>query len=110
MGVPINKKFYRIEMPDGSVWQVPVDFIITHRAVFYADKYPAEGNFDDHFQKTVQLFESDNFEIEDWVLSNLNWKDVAVHAKKIKDPSPPDYEEGWKNGDVVIVEENDPVS
>lgn len=108
MGVPINKKFYRVEMSDGSMWQIPIDFIATHRAVYYSDKHPEEGDFNDQLQKTFQLFENDNFEIEDWAISNLSWKDVAVHAKRVKEPEASDYEDGWKNGDVTIVEENDP--
>ena len=73
----IGKKLI-LKSPEGDEWAIGVQHIITHRASTY-------GGTDEAFQKTVDLFSSDEFEIEDWAVNNMNWSDVEAYAVKIKE-------------------------
>ncbi|MEP9172143.1 hypothetical protein ABKT63_18040 [Enterobacter hormaechei] len=95
-------KHLQIEMPDGSKWAVPVHVIAMNRATYYAknDGITIEDSLNND---TLPLFESDDFEIEDWSANNMNWSDVehlAICISKVET----DYEEGLCNGDKEIIE------
>jgi hypothetical protein len=49
------------------------------------------------------LFESDEFEIEDWAANNMDWSDVVAFATKIGPVDQVDYQEGWVNGKKEIL-------
>jgi len=96
----MNKQM-RVEMPDGSIWAVPVDIIARNRAECYKDE------FDDDIEKslaedTLPLFEQDDYAIEDWAANNMNWEDVQSVAVLVRQ-SECDYQKGWLNGDKTIV-------
>lgn len=95
-------KHLQIEMPDGSKWAIPVDVIAMNRAAYYAknDGVSIENSLNND---TLPLFESDDFEIEDWAANNMNWSDVE-HLAVCISKSETDYEEGWCNGDKEIIE------
>ena len=99
------KKHLRVEMPDGSKWVVPVEVIARDRATQYADEF--NGDIELSLKKdTLPLFESDEYEIEDWATNNMNWSDVVDEATELK-RSPEDevdYQEGWVDGDKDFVE------
>jgi hypothetical protein len=84
---------YRLEMPDGSVWDVPIQAIADSRDDHYAeDREDTVGEIRDG-----RIHES---AIDDWAENNMNWSDVskfAVRAPNAK-PKPVDYEDGWSNG------------
>ena len=103
---------YIITMPDDSKWKIPVSVIAEHRAKYYY--YAAKGraidsgtSFDDigweksHLPLTVDLFEADDYEAEDWAKNNMNWSDVESHAECVEKGNV-HYEDGWRNGDVTI--------
>lgn len=91
-----------VTMPDGSWWAVPVMLIARHRATYYAPR-EFDGDVERSLREdTIPLFESDDYEIHDWAANNMNWKDVEAHATRITEPPPPDYQEGWCNGDWRI--------
>lgn len=97
-------KFLQVQMEDGSLWEVPADFIIRDRVSFYAkiDKF-AEGS--DEWKEEWEYTSSDDYEIEDWAASNMNWADVRHLAVKL--PTPPreiDFQQGWINGPKKVVE------
>ena len=92
-----------VTMPDGTVWGVPVDIIARDRAAHYAHEFG--GDIERAIKEdTMPLFDSDDYEIEDWAANNMNWDDVKQHAAKISDHMPPavDYQEGWCNGNKEI--------
>lgn len=92
-----------ITMPDGSVWAVPVEHIARNRATFYAHREYG-GNVEESLRDdTIPLFESDDYEIEDWAAGNMNWEDVSRFARMVSAPEPPDFQEGWVNGDKRVV-------
>ena len=71
-------------------------------------KDPELGTFEKSYNEdTIPLFESDDYEIEDWAANNMNWKDVVAFARKVESHpmNDADFQEGWINGDKEIVEE-----
>ena len=99
----ILNKQYRVTMPDGSKWDVPVFVIARNRAEKYAREFG--GDVEKSLtEDTIPLFESDDFEIQYWAQSNMDWSDVKSRAvRAFVDESPVDYEEGWRNGATEIV-------
>ncbi|NBF24597.1 hypothetical protein [Enterobacter hormaechei] len=95
-------KFMNVTMPDNSVWQIPTEVIAQHHAEYYANKngITVEECLE---RKTLPLFNSDSYEIEDWAANNMNWSDVQPHATMIS-PGEVDYDDGWANGEKDFVE------
>jgi len=93
-------KHLLITMPDESVWAVPVEVIAINRATSYASEFgnDVQASLD---QDTLPLFNSNPFEIEDWAANNMNWSDVAAHARLIREGET-DYQEGWVNGEKEV--------
>lgn len=99
----MKNKVLRVEMPDGSKWDVPVMVIAKNRADYYKDEF--DGDLEKSLkQDTIPLFESDDYEIEDWAVNNMNWGDVKEFAKQVPPmEAEPDYQEGWVNGDKEVL-------
>lgn len=93
-------KHLLITMPDESVWAVPVEVIAINRATSYTREFgdDVQTSLD---QDTWPLFNSNPFEIEDWAANNMNWSDVAAHARLIREGET-DYQEGWVNGEKEV--------
>jgi hypothetical protein len=83
-----------VTMPDGSVWAVPAHLIAHNRATYYAE---------DGYQEEYDYTMGDDAELEDWAANNMNWSDVAAHARKVEQSEPVDYQEGWVNGEKLVV-------
>ncbi len=89
--------WYHVTMGDGSEWRVPVQAIVDNRDENYAhDEEDSIG-----FIRDGSL---DSGNIDDWATNNMNWSDVQEYAERVesKPLSPPDYEDGWVNGDKRI--------
>jgi len=98
----LEHKALRVEMPDGSRWDVPVMAIARNRAANYADEH--DGDVERSLQEdTLPLFQDEPYEIEDWAANDMDWRDVMSVARMVKAPSA-DYQEGWVNGEKEIVE------
>lgn len=102
----LNAK-YRVTMPDGSDWEVPVRVIAECRAEYYGplDKMTPEEALAD----TAELFEDDHYEVHDWASGNMNWDEVKHHAVKVADKAPDEinFQDGWVNGSYKVVPESD---
>lgn len=99
----IDSAMLHVTMPDGSIWAVPVSVIAHNRAAHYAGEYG--GDVERSLtEDTAPLFQSDDYEIEDWAANNMNWEDVQSAAVKISDPPTLEqFQEGWVNGDKRII-------
>lgn len=101
-------KMLTIEMPDGRKWGVPVEVVARSRAAHYAHEF--DGDVERSMtEDTMPLFESDNYEVEDWAANNMNWSDVEaqakkLQAKKLQDAPAPDFQEAWVNGEKAVIE------
>jgi hypothetical protein len=93
-------KFLDVTMPDGSLWRVPAHAVADNRATFYSDEGP------DAYETELAYTLSDDYELTDWARNNMNWSDVAAQAVRLPDPPKPpvDYQEGWVNGPMKVVE------
>jgi len=96
---------YHVEMPDMTIWSVPVRVIAENRAVYYAPR-----DFEDDeiasLKDTEEWFENYPEEIHEWAAGNMNWEDVESVATLVETPTPDedeDYQEGWVNGEHQIV-------
>lgn len=90
----------RVEMPNGTLWDVPVQAIADSRDEHYAiDREDTIGGIRDG--------DLDEYEITRiGPAGNLNWGEVKAFAVQ----APPrdvevDWQEGWTNGDKEIVGE-----
>ena len=96
-------KMLTIEMPDGSKWGVPVEVIARNRAAHYAHEFGGDVERS-MAEDTMPLFESDDYEVEDWAANNMNWSDVEKQAKKLQAAPVPDFQEAWVNGEKAVIE------
>lgn len=91
-------------MPDRSKWGVPVEIIARNRATYYAKEY--DGDVEKSLaDDTMPLFESDDYEVEDWAANNMNWDEVKEHAVLL-DAGKCDFQEGWINGEKSVIDTN----
>lgn len=90
---------YRVEMDDGSKWDVPVQVIADSR----------DENYREDEEDTVGFIRAGSLsaaEIQDWAGNNMNWSDVAEYATRaVVPPKKVDWEDGWANGEKEIVGE-----
>lgn len=92
------KKNYIFECSNGERWSVPVMIIARDRAKYYAEN---DDDFVGDFEKslnedTIPLFESDDYEVKDWAINNMNWSEVKEFAVKIGE-SDIDMQKEWVN-------------
>jgi hypothetical protein len=94
-------KVLRVNMPDGSKWDVPVSVIAQNRAEYYASEFggDVQKSLD---EDTMPLFAADHYEVEDWAANNMNWSDVERVAT-LAVAGETDYQEGWVNGGKSVV-------
>ena len=92
-------KALRVTMPDGSMWEVPLEAIAEHRADYFAAR--RSGN---RMSLIQQAMKKPGI-LKEWAQNEMDWdhvKSVAVQVKR------PDHEsmlqEGWVNGHAVIVD------
>lgn len=101
---PLFAKHLKVIMPDSFIYGVPVEFIARHRAEYYASKDYAGDVTKSLIEDTLPLFESDDYEIQDWAVNNLNWSDVKNSAVILgKSLCDNDMEDAWANGEHSIV-------
>lgn len=87
---------FRVTMPDGSRWDVPVQAIADSR----------DENYQDDKEDTIAFIRAKSLgrgEIEDWAVNNMNWDDVKEYATQAVKPEEPDLQDGWVNGEKEIV-------
>lgn len=97
-------KVIRIEMPDGSRWQVPARLVGENRIAYYASLNRPVEDADE-----ADYLTNDESEIRDWGRNNMNWEDVSTYAIRLPTESKePDFQEGWVNGKWEIVDVGEP--
>jgi hypothetical protein len=101
-------KYLRVTMPDGSQWDVSVSEIARDRASYYAEQdtgAKAGDKFAKVFMKEYNYTMKNDDELMDWATNNMNWSDVSAFAQKVEPRklSAEEFQEGWLNGEKVIV-------
>lgn len=90
----------RVQMTNGSRWDIPVQLIADSRDEFYSVNTVDQ-------EDTVGFIKSNRLRrnaIVDWASNNMNWSDVESYAVKVADTIP-DFDEGWANGAKSIIGE-----
>lgn len=97
----------RVTMPDGSVWSVPAKVIARHRADTLREIHIHNTNEQwEGWNQEIEFALNDKEVLADWARNNMNWKDVVLDASQVSKPTAKvDYQEGWVNGPMEIVEE-----
>jgi hypothetical protein len=85
-------------MPDDSRWKVPAKLVAEDRAKYYSLR---DGGSPKEKQYTLE----DDEELIDWARNNLNWSDVSGQAVKVDDEATTDFQEGWVNGPMEVINE-----
>lgn len=84
-------KYLTVELPDGSVWGVPVEMIARNRAAHYASEF--DGDIGRSLaEDTILLFDADRYAIQDWAVNNMNWSDFDGHQVKLREAHAPDFQ------------------
>ena len=97
------KTNYKIKMSNGHEYKIPVAVIARDRAKNYAEEF--DGDIERSLNEdTIPLFESDEYEIEDWAKNNMDWADVLPYATRIYKSDDYDYEKGWVNAQVEFTD------
>ena len=98
------KKYLLVEMPDFSVWRVPVQVI----ADVYTDYYAERDGQDREKVKaqTERLFTTYEFEIEDWAANNMDWDEIEPHAVRVS-AGEVDYQVGWESGKKCVTDDKE---
>jgi hypothetical protein len=85
----------RVEMPDGSYWDVPAQAIVDSRDEYYSDGEDTIGS--------IRAQTMRPYEVYGWAAGNMNWDEVEPYADKVDHPAPKvDYQDGWVNGTKTI--------
>lgn len=99
---PIDHLMIHVQMPDLSIWEVPVWVVAEDRAAYFAHEFG--GYLPQSLEEdTVPLFLQDHSEILDWASNNMDWDQVKMYAKQLDGEIEVDYQEGWINGDNKVV-------
>lgn len=99
-------KYLLVTMPDDSRWKVPAKLVAEDRAKYYSLR---DGGSPKDVLKTFnnekQYTLEDDEELIDWARNNLNWSDVSGQAVKVDDEATTDFQEGWVNGPMEVINE-----
>lgn len=101
----MKKKWVEITLQNGDRWQIDVENIVVHRANSYYQDAISEGDEDaeigEFIEGTKSLFNTDDFEIEDWMKNNMDWEDLGA----VKVESGPEQPEDWMNSKMEVITE-----
>ena len=87
-----------LEIDDGGfVWRIPLQVIAEKRADYYAD------DPDTTREEEIAFVMDDDFEGIDWYGNNMDFEDVAEHAKLVRTPETRKYP--GPNSELDIVED-----
>ena len=98
------KKYLLVEMPDLSVWRVPVQVIADSMTDYYVERNGEDREMAK--AETEQLFTENEDEIEYWASENMNWEEVKSHAVRVGDGDA-DYRDGWLNGIKCVTDDEE---
>lgn len=97
----ILSKKYRITMPDGTDWDIPIKIIAKHHARFFSKQYDGDET-QSLADCTLPMFTQHSYEIASWARNQMTWEDVKEHAVQVIKPAE-SYSIGWIKGKHKIV-------
>lgn len=94
------KEYVYLTMPDYSEWRLQVSVILDNY-IKYLVEYD-DMSEEDAREIATQLFEGDSYEINDWLMNNMNWNEFSDHLFKVSDPKQTNYENDWNCSNVIV--------
>ena len=82
-------------MPDGAIYQTPVEYIAKHRANYYADQFEGD-EIQSLIEDTLPHFTEHPSKIAVWATQNISWIEIKKHSRKISpEPDLEAMNEAW---------------
>lgn len=76
----MTTKRIHVTLEDGRVYSVPAHAVAHDRATYYAEK-----DADTTYEQEYEITASDDYELGDWLLNNMNWYELPdVRAEAIE--------------------------
>ena len=101
------KKVLRVQMSDGTLYDIPAEVIAEHRATYFEDYSAEKLSYHSssvqprlHYEEKEFALKNDEVLIE-WASKKMSWKDIKPHAKKVELPN--NNEEDWPNAPKEII-------
>jgi len=102
-------KVLRVQMLDGTVYDIPAEIIAEHRAEYYEDNSAQKLTYHaSSVQPRVRSAEvefalkNDNVLIE-WASNRMKWEELEKHAVRVY-PDTQTYEKQWAEANKKIIE------
>lgn len=95
----------RVEMDDGSWWEVPAKIIASSRASSIVNVITSNEDLEKFlnlFQETIKSEEM----LIDWAEERMTWEEVSSFARLVRPPRDTHYQSNWKNGAKQVVRED----
>ena len=92
----LDNRFLRVEMSDGSWWEIPAKIVCFHAL----DHLNIQGNKEKI--DFLSNFIKDDDKIIDWAEGNMSWEDVKTHGIIVRHIEK-NYKKDWKKGMKWIV-------
>jgi len=101
------KKYLRVQMPDGTMYDIPAEVIAEHRAGYFENNSAEKLTYHAssvkprlyHAEKEFAL-NNDDILIE-WAETKMEWKDIEPYAKKVKKEG--GYEKEWRTAEKKVI-------
>lgn len=102
------KKFLRVTMTDGSVWDIPIMLIIHHRANYYAERESEEDPqaYYQVYDQEIDCCADIHGELIEWARTQMTWEDVEEFAERV-DGLEVNFNDGWLYGPMSIVDKGE---
>lgn len=104
----IMAKYLRVEMSDGTMYDIPAEVIAEHRAGYFEDNSAEKLSYHSssvqpRLHHAEKEFAMNNDEIlVEWASKNMKWSELEPHAKKVE-PETNNHEKEWPNAPKKIV-------
>lgn len=93
-----------VEFSDGSEWTLMARPMAEKRADYYACEVDGHEKGSKEWEQEVRHGLEDEDDLVDWVVNNMNWKDVRHYASRTKAPDVLDYDKAWSTAFVNLTE------
>lgn len=101
------KKYLRVEMPDGVMYDIPAEIIAEHRARYFEDSSAEKltyhaSSIQPRLHRAEKEFALENDEVLiEWASEKMEWKDLKYFAKKVEHEA--NYDKDWKTAPKKVV-------
>ncbi|WHH61387.1 hypothetical protein [Petroclostridium sp. X23] len=102
------KKYLRVQMSNGELYDIPVEIIAENRARYYAAQSSDRITYHASCLPPRVFEDEKNYGLEnndillDWAKNNMTWDALEEHAIKVKQPVT-NYNDEWMNCKKEII-------